>query len=85
MGAAPLRVPAVAAAPGLTAETLPTALSRANLALCARLVLRACLHRDETRGAHNRVDCPARDDTRHRHSYVLQRQGEALALAPLAY
>ena len=76
---------AVAAAPGMRPETLPATLSRANLALCARLVLQACLHRDETRGAHNRVDCPGRDDARHRHSYVLQRQGEAATIAPLAY
>jgi fumarate reductase (CoM/CoB) subunit A len=76
---------AVAAAPGMSPETLPAALSRANLALCARLVLQACLNRNETRGAHNRVDCPARDDARHGHSYVLRRQGEAAIISPLAY
>ena len=33
-----------------------------NLVTVARLIARAALGRDESRGAHFRADCPARDD-----------------------
>jgi len=69
----------------LTPATVGAALSLRNLLDVARLVLTACLNRDETRGAHNRVDRPERDDARHLHSYVLRREGDAISLRPHAY
>lgn len=70
----------------LTTETVAAGLSLRNLALMAELVLTSCIARDETRGAHNRVDRPARDDARHAHSYVATREGEdGIDLRPLAY
>lgn len=69
----------------MTPETVGAVLSLDNLLEVARLVLTACLNRDETRGAHNRVDHPERDDARHGHAYILRRDGEAIALTPLHY
>ncbi|WP_424140034.1 FAD-binding protein [Roseomonas chloroacetimidivorans] len=70
----------------LTPETVASGLSLRNLALVAELVLNSCITRDETRGAHNRVDRPERDDARHGHSYVATRDGEdGIALHPLTY
>ena len=73
------------AAPALSAETLVAGLSARNLALTSELVLSACLYRSETRGAHYRLDCPARDDARWAHSVTLRRDGERLVFGALRY
>jgi L-aspartate oxidase len=58
---------ALAAARGAPAPPVPEARRAAetiNLATVGRLVARAALRREESRGAHYREDCPARDDRR---------------------
>ncbi|MBV8093450.1 MAG: FAD-binding protein [Acetobacteraceae bacterium] len=71
---------------GATPDTLSTVLSVRNLALASELVLRACLHRHETRSAHYRVDFPETDDSRFKHSLVLRREGEdGVAIREHAY
>lgn len=69
----------------MTPATVAAVLSLRNLLDVARLVLTACLNRDETRGAHNRVDHPERDDRRHAHAYVLRQDGDAVALGTFRY
>ena len=47
-----------------------------NLAQASELVLLACLNRRETRSAHYRLDCPARDDANWAHSVTVRRDGD---------
>lgn len=69
----------------LTHDTVVEGLSLRNLAQASELVLRACLHRTETRSAHYRPDYPQKDDAAHLHSYVLRRAGEEIVFEPLSY
>lgn len=66
-------------------DTVIEGLSLRNLAQSSELVLRACLHRTETRSAHYRLDYPHKDDAAHLHSYVLRRAGAHVAFEPLRY
>lgn len=71
---------------GAAPETLGAVLSLHNLALCSELVLRACLHRRETRSGHYRVDYPRTDDGQFARSFVLRRAGEdGVAVRGLSY
>ncbi|MBI4182928.1 MAG: hypothetical protein HY521_02885 [Proteobacteria bacterium] len=45
-----------------------------NILSCGRLHCLAALAREETRGAHNRLDHPARDDGRWRARLLLERE-----------
>ncbi len=48
---------------------------RRQMGVLARLMLRAALSREESRGAHYRADFPGRDDARWRRSQVYRREG----------
>lgn len=69
----------------LQAATLLDGLSLRNLVQASELVLLACLNRRETRSAHYRVDCPAKDDRNYALSFVLRRDGDAVAIAAHPY
>ena len=73
------------AAPVLSPETLVAGLSTRNMAQACELVLLACLNRRETRSAHYRLDCPARDDANWAHSVTLRRDGDGVAFGKLSY
>jgi succinate dehydrogenase/fumarate reductase flavoprotein subunit len=69
----------------LTPETLVEGLGVRNLAEAAELVLRACLHRRETRSGHYRLDYPETDDTGYRLSFAMRRDGDGVAIEPCPY
>jgi succinate dehydrogenase/fumarate reductase flavoprotein subunit len=52
-----------------------------NMLCPAEMVLRAALHRTESRGAHYRRDYPGEDE-RWKRSVQIQRQGENMRLSP---
>ncbi|WP_093220291.1 MULTISPECIES: FAD-binding protein [unclassified Variovorax] len=62
----------IAASGGATPDTLMETLSVRNMALASELVLQACLHRNETRSAHYRLDHPA-EEAALTHSYTVRR------------
>ena len=53
-----------------------------NMIVCAEAVTRAALMRKESRGGHSRIDFPKYDDHWGTHNIVIQKQGEAMKLAP---
>jgi succinate dehydrogenase/fumarate reductase flavoprotein subunit len=69
----------------LAPESLIEGLSVRNLALASELVLRACLHRRETRSGHYRLDHPDRDDRAFRRSFLVRKDGDAVAIQPFDY
>ncbi len=69
----------------ITPETLLQGLSVRNMALTSELVLRACLNRRETRSSHYRLDHPESGGDAYRLSYIMQRDGEEIALRAHTY
>lgn len=69
----------------LSAETIVAGLNTRNLAQVSELILLGCLNRNETRGAHCRVDHPVRDDESYLHSVVLRRKGNEISLSNHQY
>jgi fumarate reductase (CoM/CoB) subunit A len=58
------------------------ALECANLALCGELIARSAFERRESRGQHNRDDCPERDDVNGLKWIVVRRDGDRIACNP---
>lgn len=52
-----------------------------SMALCAEMVFRAALYRNESRGSHIREDCPERDDKNWLKWTIIERDGERMALS----
>ena len=52
-----------------------------SIALCAEMVFRAALYRNESRGSHIREDCPERDDKNWLKWTIVQRDGDGMALS----
>ena len=52
-----------------------------SIALCAEMVFRAALYRNESRGSHIREDCPERDDKHWLKWTIIERDGEKMALS----
>jgi succinate dehydrogenase / fumarate reductase flavoprotein subunit len=52
-----------------------------SIALCAEMVFRAALYRNESRGSHIREDCPERDDKNWLKWTIIQRDGDGMALS----
>jgi fumarate reductase (CoM/CoB) subunit A len=67
------------------AATLPEALTLENMATTARLILHACRERRESRSGHYRTDHPERDDARFGSAWSMRREGDAIAMRPIAY
>ena len=65
--------------------TLPEALTLENMATTARIILHACRERRESRSGHYRTDHPERDDARFGTAWAMRREGEAIAMQPIAY
>ncbi len=66
-------------------NTLVEALGIRNMAQASEVVLTACLHREETRSSHNRIDFPDADDARFGQSFIVQRSDEGPVLTPHRY
>ena len=71
--------------PALTPDTVVEGLGARNLARTSELILRACLHRRETRSGHYRLDYPETDDAGYRLSFVMRRDGDGVAIDPCEY
>lgn len=69
----------------LTPETLVEGLGIRNMAQACEIVLAACMHREETRSSHNRLDFPDADDARFGQSFVISRSDEGPILTPHRY
>jgi succinate dehydrogenase/fumarate reductase flavoprotein subunit len=69
----------------LTPETVVEGLGARNLAQASELMLRACLHRRETRSGHFRLDHPDMNDTDYRRSFVMRRDADATIIEPHDY
>ena len=69
----------------LTPETVVEGLGARNLAQTSELILRACLHRRETRSGHFRLDYPETDDAGYRLSFAMRRDGDGVAIEPCPY
>ncbi len=74
----------IAARIGASPETLIEALSVRNMAQASELVLCACLNREETRGAHFRLDYPDTNPDL-AHSYTIRSGENGPVIAPLDY
>ena len=69
----------------LTPETVVEGLGARNLAYASELMLRACLHRRETRSGHYRLDHPDMNDADFRRSFVMRRDADATIIEPHDY
>lgn len=66
-------------------STLQEALTLDNMATTARIILHACRERRESRSGHYRVDHPERDDPHFGTAWGMRRDGDGIAMRPIAY